>query len=392
MLKSAKSVLFLTVFIDLLGYGVVIPLLPEFARNIGATALMVGVVVASYSAMQFVCAPVLGGLSDRFGRRPVLLATIALNGAAYVMFGFVESVGLLLLSRMLAGTGGANLAVAQAYLSDITPPAERTKAFGMIGAALGLGFVFGPPLGGFITAHFGGSAVGWFIAGLCAVNFVSAFFILPETRQPQQGGEHSAPPLSVKQVIKGSPAISKLFLAYFFFTTGFGILTVVGSLLWIDRFGLSASQVGLAFGLIGATMVVVQTLVGKIVAVLTTPTTLVMGLALMAASMGGMPFVPARAFVPVVIVMIVAFSMGYALALPTGTAMVADRTDASVQGKVLGLYQATGSLARVIGPLMGGAAYAVGPDVPFVIGGLLLALACAVAWQVTHRQAPARPC
>ena len=389
MPKSARGVLFVTVFLDLLGYGIVIPLLPDFARGIGASAALVGLIVASYSAMQFLFSPLLGGLSDRFGRRPVLLATIALNGLAYLIFGFVESLALLLVSRLLAGIGGANLAVAQAYLSDITPPEGRAKAFGMIGAALGMGFVFGPPLGGLITAQFGTAAVGWFIAGLCALNLASAAILLPETRAAEDGPARA--PVDGIAIVRASGALRRLFAVYFVFITGFGILTVVGALLWVDRFGLTAAQVGYTFGLIGVTTALVQGLIGRLTARVPLPRLLTVGLVLMAGAMAAMPLVPAPAFLTGELAAIVVFSIGYALVLPVGTAMVATLVDGRAQGRVLGLYQAAGSLARILGPLIGGAAYAAGLAVPFLIGSGLLAVALLIAatLRVEPRAAPA---
>lgn len=380
MLRSPKAVLMLTVFLDLLGYGVVIPLLPEFARSIGATAAMVGLIVAGYSAMQLAFAPLLGSFSDRYGRRPILLATIALNGLAYVLFGLVESLTLLIASRLLAGIGGANLAVAQAYLSDITPPDGRTKAFGLIGAALGIGFVLGPPLGGLITAQFGTAAVGWVLAGLCAVNLVSAWLLVPETRDP---GAEAAPKVDGLAMVRASSALKRLFAIYFVFITGFGILTVVGALLWVDRFGLSPAQVGYTFGAIGLTMAVVQGGIGWLTDRVAPTRVMLAGLAAMAAAMLAMPLMPSGAFLAAELPAVLLFAVGYALALPTGTALVAAATDLRAQGKVLGLYQAAGAMARIVGPLIGGVAYGLGASLPFFIGAGLLALAAMIAVALT---------
>ncbi|WP_237072786.1 MFS transporter [Pseudaestuariivita rosea] len=391
MHSKAKSILFLTVFIDLLGYGIIIPLLPEFARNIGATAMLVGIIVASYSAMQFLFSPILGSLSDKFGRRPILLATIALNGGAYLLFGFVESLALLVASRVIAGIGAANLAVAQAYLSDITPPKDRVKAFGMIGAALGMGFVFGPPLGGFITDQFGTAAVGFFVASLCWLNFVLAAIRLPETigAKQAQGTEQPAH-LNGFEVVKASGTLKRLFAVYFVFIVGFAILTVVSALLWVDRFGLTPAQVGYAFGLIGVVMAVVQGLIGKISAKVSQASLLKAGLSLMAVTMCAMPFVPADMFVPAELLMIGFFSVGYGLALPVGTALVAIETPDAAQGKVLGLYQALGALGRIIGPLIGGATYGLGMAVPFVVGAAFLGLALIIALAIPSSTTRAR--
>ena len=378
MLKSAKGVLFLTVFIDLLGYGLVIPLLPDFARGLGASAALVGLVVASYSLMQFVFSPILGSLSDRWGRRPLLLATVALNGLAYVLFGLTESLALLFAARLLAGVGGANLAVAQAYLSDITPPEGRTKAFGMIGAALGLGFVVGPPLGGLVADAYGVPTLGWVVAGLCLVNLLSAALILPETRD-QAARTADAAPVGGGAIVRASPTLQRLFAVYLAFITGFGILTVVGALLWADRFGLGERGVGLTFGLIGLVTALIQGFIGRATAGRDPTGVLVAGLGLMALGMTAMPLAPPAAFLTLGLAAIVTFAVGYAFVLPVGTAMVSAEVEPRAQGKVLGLYQALGALGRIIGPLLGGAAYGLDPRAPFFLGGTLLLAALVIA-------------
>lgn len=376
MRKSASSILFITIFIDLLGYGIVIPLLPEYARTFGASAFVVGIVVASYSAMQFLFSPILGGLSDRFGRRPVLLATIAINAVGYVIFGLVSNLALLFAARLISGIAAANLAVAQAYLSDVTAPEKRVKAFGMIGAATGLGFVFGPPIGGFITANFGVAMVGYVVAALCLLNFVLAFVRLPETRKTTTTNiARGLIDLSTFRSVLRSPVLLRLFWVYFLFISGFAVLNVVGTLLWIDRFTLTDAQVGYTFGLIGIITALVQGFIGKITARFGEKSTMTGGLALMTVGLIAMPLVPQLLFVPGELLAIAVFAVGYALVLPTGTALVAIAIGDGPQGQILGQYQSVGALARIIGPLLGGAAYQIAQGAPFFAGAALMALA-----------------
>ena len=382
MRKSASSILFVTILIDLLGYGVVIPLLPEYARHFGATALVVGLIVASYSVMQFLFSPILGGLSDRFGRRPLLLATIAINAVGYVIFGLTSNLVLLFAARIISGIAAGNLAVAQAYLSDVTPPEKRAKAFGMIGAATGLGFVFGPPLGGFITAHFGIAAVGYVVAGLCVCNLLMAFIRLPESLQTPTSTSRNLIDVSAFRNVINSPVLTRLFWVYFLFIAGFAVLNVVGTLLWIDRFVLSEAQVGYTFGLIGIITAVVQGLIGKITARFGEKNTMTFGLVLMTVGLVAMPLVPSSLFVPGELLAIAVFAVGYALVLPTGTALVAIAVGDVLQGQILGLYQSVGALARIIGPLMGGAAYQLGQPVPFFAGAILMGLAFMLEVQI----------
>src|SRR3984957_11823224 len=197
MRKPSVFIIFLTVFIDLIGFGIVIPLLPIYAKNFQAAGWEIGALMSAFSLMQFIFAPFLGRLSDRIGRRPVLLTSTAGAAISYAVFaygsGVAGSTGLLLffVSRAFAGLCGANIGVAQAYIADITPPAERSKKMGLIGMAFGLGFVFGPFLGGFARQYFGPAGPGWVAASLCAANFILALIILPESRKP--GSAQAAP-------------------------------------------------------------------------------------------------------------------------------------------------------------------------------------------------------
>src|SRR5256714_13315776 len=196
MRKPSVLVVFLTVFIDLIGFGIVLPLLPLYNRDLGAAGWLIGVIQASFSAMQFLFTPSWGRLSDRIGRRPVLLVSTAGAVLSYTIFAigcaFHGHIALwtLLASRVLAGVCGANITVAQAYIADITPPEERSKRMGLIGMAFGLGFVCGPALGAISHKKLGITGPGWVAASLCAANFILAFFILPESWKPTS--EHVA--------------------------------------------------------------------------------------------------------------------------------------------------------------------------------------------------------
>ena len=196
MRKPSVLVIFLTVFIDLIGFGIVVPLVPWYSRHLGAQGFMIGVIIASFSAMQFVFSPIWGRLSDRHGRRPILLISTLGAAASYVLFGFssglenhAAALGLMVLSRMLAGVCGGNITVAQAYIADITPPEQRSKRMGLIGMAFGLGFIFGPIIGGLSLKYLGARGPGWVAAALCAGNFLLAYWILTESLQPSS--EHA---------------------------------------------------------------------------------------------------------------------------------------------------------------------------------------------------------
>jgi multidrug resistance protein len=190
--KPSLLVIFLTVFIDLIGFGIVLPLLPRYADKFGAEGVAIGLIIASFSVMQFFFAPVWGRLSDRIGRRPVLLISTAGAVISYAMFALAAwpglspgaALGILLASRVFAGICGANISVASAYIADVTPPDKRSRGMGFIGMAFGLGFILGPVIGALSASHLGLQGPGWVAAAICAANFIFAFFVLAESRKP----------------------------------------------------------------------------------------------------------------------------------------------------------------------------------------------------------------
>ena len=184
---SPLVIIFFTVFIDLLGFGIIIPLLPFYAEHYGASAFVVGLLSTSFSAAQFLFAPLWGRLSDRIGRRPVILIGLLGSALSYALFAIATSLPLLFVARTLAGIAGANIPTAQAFIADVTTPEKRARGMGLIGAAFGLGFIFGPAIGGFLS-HWGYAAPAWFAAALSFANFAAALVLLPESR-PKHDGE-----------------------------------------------------------------------------------------------------------------------------------------------------------------------------------------------------------
>src|ERR1039458_1360242 len=226
--KPSMLVVFLTVFIDLIGFGIVVPLVPLFSRHYGASGFVIRSIIASFSAMQFVFAPIWGKLSDRHGRRPILLISTAGAALSYVLFavgsGFENhtlALWALLISRMFAGACGGNITVAQAYIADITPPENRSKRMGLIGMAFGLGFIFGPAISGIALKLFGVTGPGWAAAALCTANFVLAYSILAESLKP--GSKHVAnrPRLAQWGHTLSQPKIGLLILIFFLATFAF---------------------------------------------------------------------------------------------------------------------------------------------------------------------------
>src|SRR5258706_10003164 len=206
MKKTSLFVLFLTVFIDLIGFGMVIPFLSFYAREYGASGIAVGAVVGIYSIMQFFFAPVWGRMSDRVGRRPVILLSLAASCTGYILFAFAHSFAALFISRIIAGVGGANIGTAQAYIADTTTVENRAKGMGLIGAAFGMGFILGPPLSGILSTvgiHHGlhGNLLPGLVAGsMSAIAFSIALFVLGESKPPDVTVRTGVPPQFDKRV------------------------------------------------------------------------------------------------------------------------------------------------------------------------------------------------
>src|ERR1043166_7368745 len=248
MKRSPLIVIFTTVFIDLVGFGIVIPVLPFYAEGttFNATPRVVGLLFASYSIMQLIFSPVLGRLSDRYGRRPVLLLSIIGTGIGFLILGLAKTVLLLFVGRILDGITGGNISTAQAYIADITTKENPAKGMGMIGPAFGLGFIFGPAIGG-ILSQWGISVPFLFAAGLCFANAVLLFFTLPETVTPNHPARVSAAGgRGLAQLIKSlqNRRLGFVLIIYFMFIVAFSIMTTSFSLFTMFRFGYDAQHNG----------------------------------------------------------------------------------------------------------------------------------------------------
>lgn len=298
MKNKALAVLFLTIFLDLMGFGLIIPILPTYAKTLGATDAMVGLLGTSFSIMQFIFASFWGGLSDRFGRRPIMLISIAIMVVAYVLFANATVLWLLFATRLLKGFGAANLSVAQAYISDVVPQKDRTKAFGVIGAAFGLGFIFGPSIGGVINEFYGVAGVGYFAACLGTLNFILAWLFLKESLVEKSDSIELFPnPFKDLVRFKHIPEVNALFTINFVYVLGFSMMQITATLLWAEHFGLSEMHIGYTFAYVGLLAVIIQGgLIGKFNSWFGERNLLVIGTLLAAIGLFGMPFVPTDHF------------------------------------------------------------------------------------------------
>jgi MFS family permease len=379
--RSAIPIVVATVFVDVIGFGMILPLLPSYAARLGGSPAAIGLLVASYSAMQFVLAPLWGRASDMFGRRPVLLIGLAGSVASYLVFAWADSLPLLLLSRVLDGGSGATINVAQAYLADETTPEKRTKAMGVVGAAFGLGFIVGPILGG-ITASIGTTLPGLVAAAITAANLVMAWLLLPESvRRVATPGVPEAP-LAWRGL---APPVTVLFLA----TLAFSVMYVVFPLYGEARFGASRSTVGYWFAFVGlATAIVQGGLLGRLVARFGEAGVARLGALLMAVGFvlvppAGEAAAPGALFYGALTLL----GAGFGMAGPSMIGLASRRAAATVQGRTLGVTQSASSLARIVGPIVAGAMMQASSDGgAFRLSALMAAVALVVAATTLRRE------
>ncbi len=381
--------IFLTVFIDLVGFGIIIPMNPYLAKEFGATPVQVGWLMSIYSLMQFVFAPFWGKLSDRWGRRPIILLSLFASAASHFGFAFAESYWGLFVFRMLAGVGGGNLPVAMAYIADITDEKNRSKGMGLIGAAFGLGFILGPALGGIFSGvglklgsapPFGESFPGIVASAICFVNLLGAIFYLPESlsaevRKDQKNRKvkFETPWTRLKNIFlksQQSASLARLYGVYFL--TGLSLAVVeIPLFLFVEaKFGWTMAQASYGFAYIGVLMVLTQGyFIRKWLPRLGERKMLPLGLILFGVGLGGCAFASSPwGMAPFVTFL----AIGYGLSNPTLTGSISLLSSAEEQGSNLGVAQSLASLARILGPISGGYLFEQWfMGAPFLTGGLL---------------------
>ena len=382
MRKPSVLVIFLTVFIDLIGFGIVLPLLPMYSRNLGATGLLIGVIQASYSAMQFLFAPSWGRLSDRIGRRPVLLISTAGAAISYVIFaigcGMPGHTGLWVVfaSRIFAGICGANITVAQAYIADITPPEERSKKMGLIGMAFGLGFVFGPPLGSVGIQLLGLRGPGYLAAALCTINFILAFAILSESWTPSAQHVSQRPQLDQWLHTLSHPQIGLLVAVFFLATFCFASFETTLGLLISKNFHLGSAThqdmklSGYLIAYCGVVGAAVQGgAIGRLVKKSGEVRVIANSLFLLAVSLAPLPFIKGQG--PLVwtllLVTLAVLAIGSMLTRPPVFGLISILTPPTEQGATIGVAQSAGSLARIVAPIFAATLLDYHPSLPYLI-------------------------
>lgn len=355
MKRSPLIVIFITIFIDLVGFGIVIPVLPFYAEGtkFGATPREVGLLFASYSVMQLIFSPVLGRLSDKHGRRPVLLASLIGTSIGFVILGFANTLWMLFLGRIIDGISGGNISTAQAYIADVTTEENRAKGMGLIGAAFGLGFVFGPAIGG-VLSRWGIHVPFLFAGALAFANAVLLYFTLPETITPDHPARVSAAMGRGWHRLIASlrrPRLGFVLTIYFLSIVAFSIMTASFSLFLMFRFGYDAFHNGWIFAFVGIISAVIQGgLIGKLVKRFGEAPLVIVGTLLFTASLFVSPFIgPAIGIMGILLTGGVS-AIGNALNAPTLTSLASKAASANEQGAIMGVTQSVASLARAIGP------------------------------------------
>ncbi|GAO03390.1 MFS transporter [Anaeromyxobacter sp. PSR-1] len=378
--RSALAILFVIVFIDLLGFGMVIPVMALYAERLGAPDAQIGWLMTGYSAMQFVFTPIWGRLSDRHGRRPLLLISIAMTALGFLGYALAPSFAWLLVSRLFAGAATANIAIAQAYIADVTPPEGRARGMGLIGAAFGLGFVLGPAIGGLLSA-ISLSAPGYAAAALAAANGVAAFFVLPEPAAHVQAERR--PHLEALLGGVSRPGIRRLILIYFIAILAFSGMEATFALLAVHRYGLDQRQVSYVFALIGVVATVVQGgLIGPLSRRFGERALLVAGLLLQAAALAALPYAGSVAGL---LVATVPLALGSSLTTPSLTSLISRSARAEDQGGTLGIGQSAAALGRIAGPISATHAYSQLWFAAPYLGGATLMLAGAAVGSTLRR-------
>ena len=395
-MKKPIIIIFITIFIDMLGFGIIIPILPIFSKELGAANYQVGLIAMSFPIMNFLFAPFWGSLSDRFGRRPIILVSVLITGLAYLLFSQTVNLWLLLLSRILSGIGSANLSVAQAYIADITPPQERAKSMGLIGAAFGLGFIIGPTAGGYMKSISSTGQVDWvgyLAAGLCLINLVMAYFLLPESlKEKQKNVRFNFRVISGIVAELRKPTIRELLLINFIFITAFMIMQISVTLFWKEKIGLNEVEMGNMFAFIGLATVIVQGgLVGRMVKKFGETKLLTYGTYLFIISLIMIPWVTPQNFLPIELTAFALMALANGCLTPSITSLLSKSADPKDVGQVLGVNQSFGSMARAAGMGLSGFIYGIEFHLPFLTGAVMMLLCIWLGVLLERRTQPTSP-
>ena len=380
-------IIFLTIFVNLVGFGIIIPLLPFYAETFGASPLVIGLLFAVFSICQLLAAPVLGDWSDRYGRRPILIFSLLGTVVSFVMLAVAQSITMLFLARIVDGLSGGSISTARAYVADVTEPKDRARAYGLIGAAFGLGLIFGPALSG-ILARFSYTAPIWAAAAITLVATAVAWFWLPETVHRAQAGV-SMPFRSLPALLR-RPGLGRMLVIDFVYWFAFAMFQTTFALFTSRRFQFDASQTGYlfsAFGILGA--IVQGGFIRPVVHRLGDKPTFIVGLVCSAVGLVGATLTHS---VGAFVFALVPLALGIGFGHPTVSSLVSRAAREEEQGRVQGAASAVESLGRTIGPVWGNASLQrFGEGTPYVSAAvcLMVTLVLSLGYQVTDHDSPA---
>jgi MFS family permease len=379
--RKSLSILMAAAFVDMVGFAMIFPLLPFYALRLGGQEWVVGPLVAAFSVAQLASSPLWGRVSDRYGRRPVLLIGLSASAVAYVIFGFAQSLWLLFASRVVQGAGGGTTGVIQAYVSDSTDPAQRARGLGWLSASTSAGVMIGPAIGS-LAAHLGPVAPGVLAAGLCVVNVAFAWAFLPESRPSHPHTAKTGIRAAVFEVLRHPMAPQPRLI--WIYAVGMGAFTALSAVLALYlayRFGVTAQTIGYVFLYFGALSVVMRAVIlGWLVDRLGETRVMRIGAVLLALGMLLFPLPHDLVLMAVVAALV---PCGTALLFPSVTALVSHQADPSELGQSLGVQQAFGGVARVVGPVWATPAFqGMGPSVPFLIAAAIVGVTGLLALRV----------
>lgn len=367
------AILLLVVFIDLIGFGIVIPILPLLIQKTGGGTFLVGVVIAVFSLFQFLFSPILGRLSDKYGRKPVLVLSAFLNSMSYFLIFFSQQLAIIFLARILAGIGSANISVAQAYIADTSAAHERTKKLGLIGAAFGLGFIVGPLLGGVMSSMFSTQAAFLTPAVLSLLNTFLIMVILAESNKSlQKHVKIELFNLKVTREVFKPKNIAFLLMLFFFVNFALSLIIGVFSLLGQARFGWNEAQNGYFFGLIGISSFTTQAfLIRAFIKKIDEIKMIKIGLVVFSIAIVLMGTAP---FVWLMFIAGILTPFAVSLLMINTQSLISLESKPEEQGIVMGVAQSFAALGRVFGPLIGGTIATISLSLPFVFSGVVTIL------------------
>jgi MFS transporter, DHA1 family, tetracycline resistance protein len=388
--KSQLVFIFLTVFIYLLGFGIIIPITPILSRDLGATAAEAGLLMSIYSLMQFLFSPFWGRLSDRLGRRPILLFCMLCEGFCYLIFAYARNLETLFVARGLAGFFGASISTASAYISDVTPAHERSKGMAIIGVAFGLGFVFGPAIGGGLSMwghaispekFFNTTFTSLWVAGICFANFLFGYKFLKESLTSKPPARPKESRLKIIWRKLRVPTLGPLMTIYFLLSLA--MASMEATLVWFmsDKFNWGLEEVSFGFAYIGVILVLTQgILVRKLLPKVGERYLLPAGIILFIGGMAGIAISPT---IPLMALTMTALAMGNGLTNPSTLGSISLVSPKEDQGMILGVTQSFSSLGRILGPALGGYIYSVlAISAPFLVASAFGILALLIVMSI----------